>query len=335
TKAEAEARARELLAEARRDGAVFTTLARENSDGPTAPRGGDLGYFQEGIMTDAFNDFCFGNPVGAIGMVETEFGFHIIKVDDKRDVFQVATLSRGVEPSDLTMNTLFTDATSFEMAVHEAEPEDFGDIAREKGLVVRPVNKIKEMEESLPGLGSQRSIVQWTFNKDTEVGDIRRFNVNNGYVVAQLTRKYRKGLMSPEDASTTALPEIRKQRKAEQIIAANKGRSMEDIAANNNVSITPASALTLNAPTLPGAGREPMVVGTAFALDKDQASGLIEGESGVYPLKVAHKVTSAVIDHYSIYANHLETAGAAQVNGAVFNALRDKAEMEDMRVNFY
>ena len=40
----------------------------------------------------------------------------------------------------------------------------------------------KEMEENLPGLGSQRSIVQWVFNEDTSVGDIRRFNVNNGYV---------------------------------------------------------------------------------------------------------------------------------------------------------
>jgi len=335
TKAEAEARARELLAEARQETAVFTTLARENSDGPTAPRGGDLGYFQEGVMTDAFNDFCFGNPVGAIGLVETEFGFHIIKVDDKRDVVQVATLSREVEPSDLTMNTLFTDATGFEMAALDAEPEDFGDIARERNYVVRPVNKIKEMEESLPGLGLQRSIVQWTFNGDTKVGDIRRFNVNNGYVVAQLTRKYKKGLMSPEDASTTALPEIRKQRKAQQIMAANQGRSMEDIAANNNVTITPASALTLKAPTLPGAGREPLVVGTAFALDKDQTSGLIEGESGVYMIKVTNKVPAPVLDNYSTYATGLGTAAAAQVNGAVYNALLEKAEIEDKRAIFY
>src|SRR5690606_41686595 len=62
---EAAARAKELLAEAKGEGAVFSSLARDNSDGPTAPRGGDLGYFQEGVMTDAFNDFVFGNPVGS------------------------------------------------------------------------------------------------------------------------------------------------------------------------------------------------------------------------------------------------------------------------------
>src|SRR5690606_9690074 len=124
TKAEAEARARELLAEARQETAVFTTLARDNSDGPTAPRGGDLGYFQEGVMTDAFNDFCFGNPTDTIGLVETDFGFHIIKVDDKQDIIQVAHLSREVEPSEQTTNALFTEATSFEMAALDAKAED-------------------------------------------------------------------------------------------------------------------------------------------------------------------------------------------------------------------
>src|SRR5690606_28297692 len=132
SKGEAEARAKELLAEAKGEGAVFSSLARDNSDGPTAPRGGDLGYFQEGVMTDAFNDFVFGNPVGSIGLVETDFGFHIIKVDDKQDIVQVAHLSREVEPSDATTNKLFTDATSFEMAALDGQPEDFGDIARER-----------------------------------------------------------------------------------------------------------------------------------------------------------------------------------------------------------
>jgi len=335
TKAEAEARAKELLADAKKEGAVFPTLARDNSDGPTAPRGGDLGYFQEGVMTDAFNDFCFGNPTGTIGLVETDFGFHIIKVDDKQDIIQVAHLSREVEPSEQTTNALFTEATSFEMAALDAKAEDFGDIARERKLTVRPVNKIKEMDENLPGLGAQRAIVQWTFNPDTKVGDIRRFNANNGYAVVQLTKKYKKGLMAPEDASATALPEIRKARKAEQIIAANQGRSMEDIAANNNLTVASASALTLKTPTLPGAGREPMVVGRAFALEKDQSSELIKGETGVYLIKVTNKEAAPELPNYSTYSNNLRNTAAAQVNGAVYNALKEKAEIEDMRATFY
>src|SRR5690606_35710803 len=74
SKEEAETRAKELVTEARQEDVLFTTLARDNSDGPSAARGGDLGYFQEGVMADAFNDFCFGNPTGTIGLVETQFG---------------------------------------------------------------------------------------------------------------------------------------------------------------------------------------------------------------------------------------------------------------------
>ncbi len=335
TKEEAEAKAKELLAEAKKEDVVFTSLARDNSDGPSAPRGGDLGYFQEGIMADEFNDFSFGNPTGTIGLVETQFGYHIIKIDDKQDVIQVATLAREIEPSEETINTLFTDATKFEMTALDSEAENFGDIARESNYTVRPVNKIKEMDENLPGLGSQRSIVQWTFNEDTKVGDIRRFNVNNGYAVVQLTKKYDKGLMSPEDASATALPEIRKERKAEQIITANKGKAMDAIATSNNVTTSNASALTVKSPTLPGAGREPMIVGTAFALDQGQTSGLIKGETGVYMLKVTKKEEAPNVENYSTYANSLRASTAARVSGSVYNALKDKAEIEDNRATFY
>jgi len=335
TKEEAEAKAKELLAEAKKEDAVFTALARDNSDGPSAPRGGDLGYFQEGIMADAFNDFCFNNAVGTIGLVETQFGYHIIKVDDKQDIIQVATLARELEPSEETINAIFTDATKFEMASMDSEPENFGDIARESSFTVRPVNKIGEMDENLPGLGAQRSVVQWAFNEDTNVGDIRRFNVTNGYAVVQLTKKYKKGLMSTEDASVMALPEIRKEIKAERIIAANKGKALETIASDNNVSLSTASAVTIKSPTLPGAGREALVVGTAFALDQGQTSNLIEGETGVFMVKVTKKEAAPEVDNFTTYANSLRSSAAARVNGAVYNALKDKAEIEDNRGIFY
>ncbi|WP_298924452.1 peptidylprolyl isomerase [uncultured Allomuricauda sp.] len=335
TKEEAEAKAKEILAEAKKEGAVFTTLARDNSDGPSAPRGGDLGYFQEGVMADEFNDFCFANEVDAIGLVETQFGFHIIKVDDKQDIVQVATLSREIEPSEETINTLFTDATKFEMSATDAEPENFGDIAKEDNYTIRPVNKVKEMDESLPGLSAQRGIVQWAFNDETKVGDIKRFNINNGYAVVQLTKKYKEGLMTPEDASATALPKIRKEQKAAQIISANQGKAMDAFAKDNNVTVSNASSLTMKSPTIPGAGREPLVVGTAFALAQDATSKLVEGETGVFLLKVIKKEEAPKIDNFSTYANTIKTNAANRVNTGVYNALKDGAEIEDKRSTFY
>lgn len=335
TKEEAETEAKKILIEAKKEDAVFANLARDNSDGPSAPRGGDLGYFQEGIMADEFNDFSFGNPVGTVGLVETEFGFHIIRVDDKEDIVKVATLSREVESSEETVNTLFTEATKFEMASIDADANDFSDIAKESDFTVRPVNKIKEMDENLPGLGSQRAIVQWAFNDDTKVGAIKRFDLASGYAVVQLTKKYKEGLMSSEDASATALPKIRKEQKAAQIIAANKGKSLEELASTNNVTVSNASALTMKSPTIPGAGREPFVVGSAFTLEEGGSSDLLKGETGVFMVKVTKKTPAATIDNFSTYANTLSTSNANRVNSAVYNALKDGAEIEDKRATFY
>lgn len=335
TKEEAEIEAKRLLAEANKDGADFTALARDNSDGPSAPRGGDLGYFQEGIMADEFNDFCFGNDVGAVGLVETEFGFHIIKVDDKQDILQVATLAREIEPSDETINALFTDATKFEMTATDAAAEEFDDIAKDSEYALLPVNKLKTMDENLPGLGTQRNIVQWAFNDATKVGDIKRFDLSNGYAVVQLTKMYKEGLMATEDASAQALPQIRKERKAEQIIAANQGKSLEDLAKDNNVTVSNASALTRKSPTIPGAGREPVIVGNAFAFEEGQSSGLLQGETGVFMIKVTKKNDAVTLPNFSTFSNTLTTSNKNAVNTAVYNALKEGAKIEDNRASFY
>ena len=334
TKEEAEAEAKRLLREAKKKDAKFVELARDNSDGPSAPNGGDLGYFQEGRMVPAFNDFAFGNKVGTIGMVETDFGFHVIKIDDKEDIVQIATLAREIEPSEETTNKLFTDATKFEMESIESN-KAFSDLAKENEYLVRPVNKIKATDENLPGLGAQRNIVQWAFQEETNIGDIKRFDLTGGYAVAQVTKAYKEGLMSVEDASAIVLPKLRKERKAAQIIAANKGKSIEDLAKDNNVSASTASALTVKSPTIPGAGSEPAVVGTAFAMKEGATSELIEGNTGVYMLTVTKKTEAPKLDNYSMYATSVKTSREARVNTAVYDALKDASEIEDKRAAFY
>ncbi|AYN69152.1 peptidylprolyl isomerase [Euzebyella marina] len=334
TKEEAEQEAKRLLREVKKSDVKFVELARDNSDGPSAPNGGDLGYFVEGTMVPSFNDFAFQNNVGSIGMVETDFGFHVIKIDDKRDLFQVATLAREIEPSEETVNTLFTDATKFEMSTISGE-KAFTDLAKESQYAVRPVNKINAVDENLPGLSSQRSIVQWAFNQETNVGDIRRFDLPEGYAVVQLTKKYEKGLMSVEDASPTVLPILRKERKTAQIISANKGKSLDDLAKDNNVSVSTATALNVKSPTIPGAGAEPAVVGTAYTMSEGETSGLIEGNTGVFMLTVTKKTEGPQLDNYSTYANSLKTIREGRVNSDVYDALKEDSEVEDNRSIFY
>ncbi|MBU2995471.1 SurA N-terminal domain-containing protein [Cellulophaga baltica] len=334
TKEEAEEKAKEVLADAKKSDAVFADLARENSDGPSAPRGGDLGFFQEGTMVPKFNDFAFGNKVGTVGMVETDFGFHIVKIIEKQDIYQVANLVREIEASEETIDMLFQDATKFEMETLDGK-SSYTDIAKTSNYVVRPVNKVKAMDENLPGLGAQRAIVQWAFNSESEIGDIKRFDLNDGYAVVQLTAAYEKGLMSAEDASAQVLPILRKKKKAAQIISANKGKSMDAFATSNNSREATASALTVKSPTIPGAGRELAVVATAYALGEGKNSGLIEGETGVFMVSVTKKTDATKLDNYSTFANTLKKSKANRVSSSVYQALKEGSEIEDNRSMFY
>src|SRR6185503_8816982 len=85
-KTAARMKATDIAAQAKKNPASFGELARKNSDDPgSAAKGGDLGFFARGMMVPKFEDAVFQMKKGEIaGPVESDFGFHVIRLDDVR-----------------------------------------------------------------------------------------------------------------------------------------------------------------------------------------------------------------------------------------------------------
>ncbi|WGK65371.1 peptidylprolyl isomerase [Croceiramulus getboli] len=336
TKGQAKAKADSIAEVVRRDGSQFADLAAEfSADGSNRDQGGDLGWFRKNIMVKPFNDFVSEGAVGEIGVVETRFGYHVIRIEDqkaKKEAIKVATVAKEILPSDETINEVFNKTTKFEIAATEG---DFVEVAKENNYTVRPVNRMKELEENIPGLGPQRSIVQWAFGEEAKVGDIKRFQTAEGYVVAQLTAKTDKGLMSVEDASVALMPLLKNKKKAELIKAKANGSTLDAIASSVDQSVKTAGAINMKNPTISGAGTEPRVVGRAFGLEEGQVSEPIQGDRGVYWVKVTRIADAPALENYASFAGQLTAADRAGVNTQVLQALKEAAEIEDNRSTFY
>ena len=335
SKEEAKKLAQDLYSKARINPNDFAKLATENSDGPSKTQGGDLGFFQEGTMTEKFFDFCDRSRVGNIGLVETEFGFHVIKVTDKEDVVLTADVVKDIVPSEETSNGVYQKTTQFEMESIKIEQMDT--VANYYDYDIKFVQKVNLLDENLPDLPRQRNLVQWLFNDETEVGDIKRFSMTNGgYVVAQLSGITPKGAVNLESVKFEVIQDMLKEKKAAYLLKTHADKkSLDALASATDKEIETASAVTQENTVLAGAGNEPYVIGTAFALQLNKASALIKGNSGVYMIEVVSKEIAEEMESYKAYANALQNEENMRINNSIYEALRSSAEIEDNRQLYY
>ena len=331
TKEQAKAKAEMILAQAQANPSNFMMLALMNSDDSSAQQGGDLGYFSQGQMVKPFNDFVFNNPIGKIGMVESDFGYHIINVTDKQDAVRLATIAQKIEPSEATSDKIFNKAVKFEM---DANEKDFAKVAKEAALTVNPAVKVKVMDEGFGTIGNQRQIVRWAFEGETNVGDVKRFEVANvGNVIAKLKKVHEAGLMPVDEARPMVETVLKNKKKAEKIKAKMTGTSLEAIAKANATTVQQAVDVTLESASIPGVGPENKVVGTAFALKGNKISAPIEGNSGVYVVKSKSVLKAPALKSHTDYVAKLKNQNASSV-GRIIPALKSDAKIEDNRAQF-
>jgi len=133
----------------------FAKVAKEKSQGPSAPKGGELGWFGKGQMVPEFEKAVFATEKGKIHPkpVKTEFGYHIIYVSDKKaDQVKASHILLQVKPAEATIKKVETDAAALVKELKEKKIT-FKDAAKKKYSASEQV-KFKEIDESGMQIGN-------------------------------------------------------------------------------------------------------------------------------------------------------------------------------------
>ncbi|MBL7904224.1 MAG: SurA N-terminal domain-containing protein [Bacteroidales bacterium] len=342
TKEQAKAKADSVLKVVKTTASKFEELASTISDDQTAAKSkGDLNWFADGAMVPAFNSAVLNGKIGDITLVETQFGFHIIKITGKTapsKKVRVALVKLKIEPSSKTMQDVYTQASEF--ASQAKNMEGFNKLIEEKKLTKRSAERIGMDQNSLPGIPEGRQIVIWAFNKDTEKGSISQvFDLEGRYMIATLKEIREKGIPSLEQLKEFIEPLVKRDKKAEKIIAeVNKTvKSLADLdkgyinlgmkADTNEVAFANSN--------LPGYGKEDDAIGILFTLKAGQMSKPVKGNQAVFLLVADQIIPAPAKDDLTPEKRMLTNAFRTRAQREPAEALKRNADIEDNRLLYY
>ncbi|MCZ8353241.1 MAG: SurA N-terminal domain-containing protein [Cyclobacteriaceae bacterium] len=340
SKKAAKEKARKILAEIK-GGADFAAKAREHGTDGTATTGGDLGWFSSGRMVKKFEDAVFGaSKAGLLNdVVETEFGYHIIKVDNAKTnvAYHVATVERSFSPSDASINEVLRKAEMF--ATDVSSVESFEAKAKAEGLQVRDAKRLTSGERNLSNLGDARQVIQWLFREGERNKISPVFDLQENYVVAVMTDEIGKGYKPFEAVKSEITPAVKNELKGKAIVeklGKSKGNTLEEIrdAFGADANVYTSSDVRLSANTIASVGYDPAAVGLVFSLENGKRSSAFVGENGVLIVELQNKTLAPSLQDYSPYKNIIQQNNTSK-NYSIAEAIKEKANIEDTRYKFY
>ncbi|QTN38541.1 peptidylprolyl isomerase [Cryomorphaceae bacterium] len=318
------------------DPSQFASLASQYSDGPSKTKGGDLEWFQPGMMTTNFNNYAFNNETGDIGLVITEFGFHIIEITDQggaSPVVKVGILDQRILPSNATEDRIY--AESNDLAGSAESLEAFRAKAQELGAEVRPATNLRPLDKTVPGIADSRVIVRWSFEDGVEEGEVNIFDVSNQVVVAFLTNIKEEGYASLEDVRSQVENRAIREKKAESLSAELSGASnLNDLAQSLGTQVINATAVSFANSSVSGVGNEPMIAAAAVSLPLNTLSEPIVGNSGVFVIQVNSRNEAATQESYATEMQQITNQYGTRITNDVFESLKAQANVVDNRARF-
>lgn len=343
-KAEAKEKANDILKQIK-EGAAFEEMAKKHGSDGTKDIGGDLGFFGRGKMVKPFEEavFAINDPKLLPNLVETQFGYHIVKVTHPKTnkKYKLAVVERILEAGDATRDVVYKKA---EKLVSEAKTtEQFkAAIKKDPSLVLLKAERVNATASQISNITNARELIRWAFADATKMNSVSPvFDIpeQSKFVLATVTGKTEKDVVDLELFREEATQEIRKKIKAERIVAKlNSGaKDLNSIAEKygKEALVSNASDLSMNSFALGSTGFNPFSIGAVFGLKKDQISKPIIDETGVFVLKVTGTTPASSIADYTLYKNQLTQSLAGRATFMVGEAVKKASNIEDLRYKFF
>ncbi|GAA4019219.1 SurA N-terminal domain-containing protein [Hymenobacter fastidiosus] len=345
--AAAKVKAQDLLTKIKA-GADFAAMARQFGTDGTKEQGGDLGWFTQGRMVPEFEKAVFGVSAAGLlpALVKTSFGYHIIKVTAPKtnQTYQIAAVQKTIVPSDATREAAYAKAQ--ELKGQATSLDSFRKlVTKDKALQKLEAKGLGRGDRAVGALQNARELVRWAYGagqggKTTAVGDISEvFDLNDQYVIAALTGERAKGTADVASLKPELTAQVRNEEKAKQIMAKldPKKGTLEQIAAayGPTAQVKTASDVVLGTGVIQGLGGEPVALGRAFGLKAGQKSAPIQGEQGVLILEGGTIVKPTAPQDVKALRQQLAAQRTARADGAIYEAVKARAEIKDNRTKFF
>lgn len=323
-----------------RGGADFNALVNQYTDDAGSKKtGGEYDLTPSSSFVPEFKEFAFDGAKGQIKVVKTQFGYHVMQIMDQKNIgpaIKVAYLGKPVEASKETNNLAYSGASDF--AGKSRSSAAFEKAVQEGKLNKRIADNVRPMDFVIPGIGQSRELVRWAY--EAKKGDVSNvFTFDDKYVVAVLTSVRQEGTAPLEDVRPQVEAEVKKHKKAEQIIAKLQTPASLDAAAKTtNQPILKAEGVNFATPFIASLGFEPRVAGASFNKKWGTAnvSAPIEGNGGVYVIKVdSYQPNAQAAQDIAAQQAAYEQGVKSMLDQQLFEVLKKKSDVKDTRGKFF
>ena len=322
------------IMDAVKKGADFAELAKVHSLAQNGANGGEIGWVSEMGLEKKIATPAFSTPAKGIFQVKEGNDIILFRVNElgqKVLKAKVAVLARSVDATSRTQATLYNNLKQFIVdnnTIEKLEAE-----AANNGYVVMTAKNLDINASAINNVKKAREAVRWVFeNKEGAISDI--FEVENQIIVVAVDKHNAEGYRSIESVRPQLLSELRKEKKGDILVAQMANKDMAQLA-TEGFRVDTVRNISFASNYAGAIGNEPSLFARVAGAEVEKESPAIKGNTGAYIFKVINKEEAAKPYNEKEEMVMLETREGYMNQYLSIEALKEAANIEDMRYKYY